>query len=87
MFDIKICCDKNYLDIFKAYVITNNFDYIERDGLIFYVDTVEKFFLISSGLHKFYEEHKKQGMESIDFTVSVDDNGQFCITPVRYAEY
>ena len=88
MWDIKICCDTYYWDIFKAYFIVNNFDYVEReDGIVFYANTLDKFFIIVSGLNKFYHEHKKQGMESVDFTVSVDETGGYCLTPVRYAEY
>ena len=88
MWDIKIFCDKLYFDIFKAYFIVNNFDYTEyEDGIVFYANTVDKFFIIVSGLNKFYHEHRKQGMESIDFVVGTNDDGTYYITPVRFVEY
>ncbi len=87
MFDIHIFCDGYYVDIFKAYFIVNNIEYLERDGLVFFVDTVDKFFNIVTGLHSFYTEHSKKGMDSIDFTIGLDEKGGYCVTPVRFAEY
>ena len=89
MWDIKVICDGYYTDIFKAYFIVNNLEYkAEKDGIVFYVDTVDKFFTIIDSLNKFYHEHKTQHMESFDFVVSVDeDNGAYCVTPMRYGEY
>ena len=88
MWDIKISCEKYYADIFKAYFIVNNFEYAEReDCIIFYANTVDKFFTVVAGLNKFYHEHRKRGMESFDFVVDIDESGDYCLTPVRYAEY
>ena len=89
MWDIKIVCSDHsyYMDIFKAYFIVNNIDYsVIEKNIIFYVDTVDKFFKVVGDLNIFYHEHRKQGMESIDFVVSVDA-GNYCVIPARYAEY
>ena len=88
MWDIKIECKNYYVDFFKSYFIVNNLDYTERDGcIIFYVDTVDKFFTVVTGLNKFFHEHRKPGMESFDFVVDIDESGDYCLTAVRYAEY
>ena len=87
MWDIIIHCTNLYRDIFKAYFIVNDIDYTEKeDGLVFYADSVEKFFNIVSGLNEFYHSHSKRGMETLHFAVSVDEMGTYCITPVRFAE-
>lgn len=87
MWDIRVCCGNHYLDIFKAYFIVNNISYEERNGIVFFVDTVDKLFNIVKGLDDFYHDHKKQGMYSIDFVINVDEDGTYCITPARFAEY
>ena len=85
MWDIKICCDTYYRDIFKAYFIVNDFDYAEQeDGIVFYADGLDNFFTVVNGLDDFYHEHKKVDMESIDFVINA--GGGYCITPMRYAE-
>ena len=51
MWDIKICCDSCYRDIFKAYFIVNDFDYTEQeDGIVFYADGLDNFFAVVNGL-------------------------------------
>ena len=85
MWDIKICCDSCYRDIFKAYFIVNDFDYTEQeDGIVFYADGLDNFFAVVNGLDDFYHEHKKVDMESIDFVINA--GGGYCITPMRYTE-
>ena len=60
MWDIKICCDKYYRDIFKAYFVVNNFDYIEReDGIVFYANTIDKFFIVIEFFMNIYFKREK----------------------------
>ena len=89
MWDIKIACEycPEIIDILKAFFISNDIPYeVRDDNVVFFADTVNKFFDVAKNMNKFYDAHKPKGYCDYNFSIECDTE-DYALRPIRYGEW